>query len=325
MKIYRIKTLTLAAFLSLVALHAEAQEVALPTDSSETIELINAAHNIAGSQWEAAFNFVCAEAPEIGGRDQSPIVEPTRIFDNLSVLGRSGTVVYALNTSEGIILIDSGYPEQEESVLLAGMESLGLNPQDIKIVIVAHGHADHYGGARYLQEQYGAQIVFSEADWQMLETAAASADGTSLPPERDAVATEGVPITLGDTQVLPTLVPGHTPGSLGLVFQVQDGGVEHTVALFGGTILLTGRISSEGLHQYIDSLAHFSEIAGDLGVDVEISNHPIFNNLPTQLAALKTRTNNDAHPFVIGKQAYQYFLGVISECTKVKLARRGDL
>ena len=324
MKTYRIKTLTLAASFWLVALHAGAQEVALPTDSSETMEHINAAREIAGSQWEAAFNFVCAEAPEIGGRDQSPIVEPTRIFDNFSVLGRSGTVVYALSTPEGIILIDSGYPEQEESVLLAGLESLGLNPQDIKIVIVAHGHADHYGGARYLQEQYGAQIVLSEADWRMVE-AAASEDGTPPTPTRDVVATEGVPIILGDTQVLPTLIPGHTPGALGLVFQVQDGDAEHTVALFGGTILLTGRISSEGLHQYIDSLAHFSEMASDMGVEVEISNHPIFNNLPAQLAALKTSSDNDANPFVIGKQAYQNFLGLISECTKVKLARRGDL
>ncbi|MBT5032367.1 MAG: MBL fold metallo-hydrolase [Proteobacteria bacterium] len=326
MKSYRICAVaakfSLAAFLSLMTSHAAAQEN--PVDSAETTEHINAARDIAGSQWEAAFNFVCTEAPEIGGRDQSPIVEPTKIFDNLSVLGRSGTVVYALDTSEGIILIDSGYPGQEESVLLAGLESLGFNPQDIKIVIVAHGHADHYGGARYLQEQYGARIVLAEADWQMIE-AAASEDGTPPIPARDVVATEGVPITLGDTQVLPTLVPGHTPGSLGLVFQVQDGDAEHTAALFGGTILLTGRISSEGLHQYVDSLAHFSEMASDMGVEVEISNHPIFNNFPAQLAALKTKADDSAHPFVIGEQAYQSFLGVISECTKVKLARRGDL
>ena len=38
-----------------------------------------------------------------------PAIEPTRLFDNLSVVGSVGTAVYILETSEGF-LIDGGYP-----------------------------------------------------------------------------------------------------------------------------------------------------------------------------------------------------------------------
>jgi metallo-beta-lactamase class B len=303
----------------------QAQETSSPSESVETISQLNIAREKVGTHWQAAFDFLCAPAPSVGSPDQSPIVEPTQIFDNLFVIGRSGTVVYALQTSEGIILIDAGYKGQEESVLLPGLAALGLQPEDIKLVIVAHGHGDHYGGARYLQENYGARIALSAADWAVLDATRASEDGTSIVPSEDMIVIEGEPMILGDTKIFPVLIPGHTPGSIGLVFKVQDGDTEHTAALFGGTILIASRISSEGLQQYVDSVMHFSDITRNMGATVELQNHPIFDNMPAKLSALKTRESDSAHPFVIGETAYQNYLGVIAECTKVELARRGDL
>ena len=150
------------------------------------------------------------------------MIEPVRIFDNLYAIGRSSTIVYALTTSEGIILIDSGYGDQVDSVLLPGMAQLGLDPADVEYVILAHGHGDHYGGATHLQARYGAGVVASEADWDLMEETATRPSAVP-PPTRDVVARDGQPITLADGMVTPYLVPGHTPGAIGLVFPVHDG------------------------------------------------------------------------------------------------------
>jgi len=56
-----------------------------------------------------------------------------------------------VTTSAGIVLIDAGYADQLESVLLPGMKKLGLDPSQVRYVILGHGHGDHFGGALYFQ------------------------------------------------------------------------------------------------------------------------------------------------------------------------------
>ncbi len=306
---------TLFLALHLCVATAQAQQANSAADPVLVREHWNAARLLAGDDWREAFDFFCGPPPEDLDGSVSPILESAQLFDNLYILGRSRTVVYALTTSEGIVLIDAGYLGQEESVLIPGLIQAGLDPQDIKLVIVAHGHRDHFGGAKYLQATYGARIVVTEADWE-----AVSHSGG---PTKDTAAVEGIPLRLGDTEITPILIPGHTPGGLGLIFEVKDGGRTHQAALFGGTILAEGRISDDGLRQYIDSLAHFAEKAEEMGADVELNNHPYFNNLEVRLDALADRQTGEEHPFVIGPESYLRFLSVMSECTKTELAQRG--
>ena len=111
--------------------------------SVQVIGHLEAARQIAGAQWQSTADFLCGPNPDPGNAAASPLLEPTRIFDNLYAIGRSRTVVYALTTEDGIILIDAGYADQVESVLLPGLRRLGLDPGDIRYVIVAHGPRDH--------------------------------------------------------------------------------------------------------------------------------------------------------------------------------------
>ena len=249
-------------------------------DSVQVLQHLEAARRIAGAEWRTTADFLCGPNPDPGNAAASPLLAPTRIFDNLYAIGRSSTVVYAITTDDGIILIDAGYADQVESVLLPGLRRLGLDPGDIRYVIVAHGHRDHYGGSRYLQKQYGASIVLSGADWELLERDGADlTDGAvQRPPDRDLVAEEGRSIVLGDVAVTPVLIPGHTPGALGLVFPVRDGDEMHMAGLFGGTILITSRISDDGLQQYLSSIEHYAAVVREKGVDVEIQNHPIIRS-----------------------------------------------
>jgi metallo-beta-lactamase class B len=312
--------LLLAMFSAALCAQAPPAAPAKP-DSAAVKAIIEQAKQTAGSEWTQEANFFCLAAH--GNSDNDPVIEPTKLFDNLYAFGRTGTVTYALNTSDGIILIDTGYAKDVETVLLGGMKKLGLDPARIKVVIVAHGHGDHFGGAAYLQEHFAPRIVLSAADWDFMLNAPATPQSPA-PPRKDMIAMEGQPITLGDESVTPVFIPGHTPGSMALIFPVKDQGTTHMAGLFGGTILVAGRISDDGLQQYLRSIAHYKETAAKMKVDVELQNHPIFDGMEEKLMKLRDRKTGDPNPFIVGQASYGKFLDVMAQCMQAAIARRAE-
>ena len=312
----------LAAAASLPAAWAAPQ----PADSAAVTAIVDRARAAAGTEWPEAVEFFCGRDSGRPNRADDPLLAPTRVFDNLYAVGRTSTVVWAVTTRDGILLIDAGYPDQLESVLLPGLRALGLDPGDVKYVLVGHGHADHFGGASYFQQR-GARVALSAADWNLVESpppapAGAPAPQGLPPPHRDVVVDDGEPIEFGGLTITPALIPGHTPGALGFVLEVTDGARTHRAALFGGSILLVSRIPDEGLRQYVQSLERFAAVTRRLGVDVEIQNHPLYDGFMGKLDKLAQRRPGDAHPFVVGEDAYQRFLTVMAECSNAQLARR---
>ena len=283
------------------------------------------ARRLAGTDLTAPFEFFCVPGNARPNDFSAPPLEPIRLFDNLYAFGNSETVVYAITTSEGIVLIDAGVAAEVDPVLLPGLGELGLHPADVKLVLLGHGHSDHYGGADYFQTTYGAQVGTTEADWDTIAQAAASGRPGSTPaPSRDRTVREGEPIVLGDTTITPVEIPGHTPGALAFIFPVRDGAATHVAGLFGGTVLASAFTPAPGLTQYIDSIAHYLDVARREGVDVEIQNHPIFDDTPARLAALAARMPGDPHPFVMGTERYQRFWRVVSECMQADIVRKGS-
>src|SRR5688572_10318735 len=314
-----------------IAALADAQPPApspLPPDSPGVTAIVDRARMAAGREWGDAVEFFCGSSGR-PNRADDPELTPTRVFDNLYALGRTSTVVWALTTPDGILLIDAGYPDQLESVLLPQMRAAGLDPANVRYVLLGHGHADHFGGASYFQQR-GARIASSGADWDLIENPAPAPAGAPAaaapaglpPPRRDVVVADGEPIVFGGVEITPVLIPGHTPGALGFVFSVADGARSHKAALFGGSILLFNRIPDDGLRQYVQSLERFGAVARRLGADVEIQNHPLYDGFEAKLARLAARRAGDAHPFVVGEDAYQRFLSVMAECANAQLARR---
>ena len=279
-------------------------------DSPELKQRLEDIRTIAGTDWAETFDFLCASNANRANRPDDPELTPTRVFDNLAVVGRTGTAVWIVTTSAGLVLIDSGYEEQLESVLLKGMAALGLDPGRVTHVIIAHGHADHVGGARYFQ-QHGSRVVMGEADWSLAPTLT-----------RDVTMGDGETLTVGDVAFTFVAVPGHTAGSIGVVFPVKDGPATHRAALFGGSVLIPGFIADEGLRQYARSADHWASVTLAMNVDVEIQNHPFYDGFATKLARLPQRRPGQPHPFVVGSAGYQRFVKVMSECAQVQLARR---
>jgi metallo-beta-lactamase class B len=309
-----------------LAVRAQAPSATAPAkpDSAQVRADIEKAKRDAGAEWAGEEHFFC-EDPH-ANRADDPVIEPAKIFDNVYATGRTSTVEYEVVTRDGIVLLDSGYADDVEAVLLPGMKALGLDPAKIKDVIVMHGHVDHFGGSAYLQEHFGAHVYVSAPDWDLIEHPPAANAGAPQPPHpgRDQVTVEGQPIVLGEEKFVPVAVPGHTPGSVGVIFPVTDHGKTYMAALYGGLILTPNRISDEGLQQYLKSVAHFGEETKKAHVEVELENHAMMDAMPDKLAKLKNRTAGEPHPFVVGQSGYQKFLEVMADCTQVEVDRRKE-
>ena len=322
-------TLTLALAGTALSGQAPPAPAAPPKpDTPAVTQHLDLARKAAGTEWTQAVDFICKVNPDRANRPDDPLITPTKLFDNVWAIGRTGTMVYAVTTSAGIVLIDSGYADQLEPVLLAGLKTAGLDPANVRYVLLGHGHGDHFGGAAYFQDR-GARVALAAADWDLLEAPPAPARAGAppaapgpRPPKRDGVAVEGQGIVVGDVTFTPVAIPGHTPGSVGYIFPVKDGGRSHVAGLFGGSILTPGRISDEGLQQYIRSVEHFGEMTRKMNVDVELQNHPLYDGIEGKLERLKARRAGEPNPFVVGAASYQRFLTVMTECTRAQLERR---
>jgi glyoxylase-like metal-dependent hydrolase (beta-lactamase superfamily II) len=74
--------------------------------------------------------------------------------------------VYALEDDGedgGLLLVDAGYGSAEATTALAaGLESIGRRVEEVRRVVVTHGHVDHFGGIRFIEERRGrAPAVFA--------------------------------------------------------------------------------------------------------------------------------------------------------------------
>ena len=255
----------------------------------------------------------------------APAPPPGKAFDNLYFVGADWVSAWAIKTSDGIILIDALNNEMEATALIeGGMRRLGLDPAQIKYVVVTHGHGDHYGGAPYLAQKYRARVAMSEADWTMTETKLEFATPIwGAPPRRgagDLSVKDGDRLTLGDTTVTLYITPGHTMGTISPVFDVTSNGQKHRVMLWGGTAFNFGK-NVPRLGSYIDATRRMGTVVQAQGIDVLLSNHSAIDSSQARLAALRQQPAGAANPFVIGTPAVSRALNVMGECAQAQRDR----
>ena len=301
---------------------------------------IEAARKAAGTEHKGVFDVTCgyltpptqAAAQPAAARTPGPpardtwFTEPAKVFDNLYFLGQSEYSSWAVVTSQGLIVIDAIFNYSVEDEVVGGMKKLGLDPAQIKYVIVSHGHGDHSGGAKYLQDKFNAHVLLGAADWDLLDRSNGSK------PRRDMVATDGQKLTLGDTTITIYATPGHTLGTLSTVFPVTDHGEKHVVASWGGTAfnwlnnggrgyITPDKPATFWFKSYDESARRFRDIAAKEGADVIIANHTIFDGSKTKLPAVLARKAGDPNPFVVGKEGVLRYLTTVDECAQAGLTK----
>lgn len=230
------------------------------------------------------------QRPAQAGAQNAKAIPPFRIFDNLYYVGVDYVCAYIIKTSAGLIMVDTlydkftGHPVQT-------MPQLGLNPKDIKYVVVTHGHNDHFGGAKGIQTLSGARVAMTEADWTLMERSNRAADTLV---RRDIVIKDGDTLALGDTTLKMYVTPGHTPGVASMEFPVYDGGKQYKAFLFGGHNVTSNQV--EAFEMMIASVKRL--MAALQGVDVNLTSHPWAALILERGEKLKSRKPGDPHPFV---------------------------
>ena len=325
-----------AAFLALAVVTAQTPNT--QPANSEVERHIAVAQAAAGAEHRGLFTAVCNTARSViaqaaappradgagagaraGGPPPPPPreswhAEPVKVFDNLYFVGMTEYSAWAITTSQGIILLDAIYDYSVEDEVVGGLKTLGLDPAHIKYVVVSHGHGDHAAGAKLLQERYGARLVMSAADYDLMD-----AQNPPWKPRRDIVATDGYALTLGDTTLTLHLTPGHTEGTISTLFPVRDGGRRYTAAAWGGTLFNFGPIRGR-LVAYGQSAERFRGLATKAGAEVILSNHTIYDGSKTKLPAMATRRPGQAHPYVVGTDVVARYLTVVGECAQAAVA-----
>ena len=248
-------------------------------------------------------------------------IDPAKVFDNLYFVGSKIHNSWALVTSDGIIILDTIFTYNSEEEIIGGLKKLGLDPAKIKYVIITHAHGDHVGGAKLLQDRFHARIVMGGPDWDSIEK---SVNGyPEGKPKRDITADDGQKITLGDTSVTVITTPGHTPGTLSMIFPVKDNGRPLTVVYSGGTAF---NFPSTGpnFDIYINSQSKLAAAAAAANATVFMSNHSEFDNAVAKFKMIASRKPGEPHPFEIGREAIARYFVVGGECAEAAKLRFAD-
>jgi metallo-beta-lactamase class B len=310
---------------SLVVLSMMASLTFAQNPQNEIDAHLTAARNAAGFDFTGTLARLCvAPAFTTGMRDVAPgkpparetwFTEPAKVFDNLYFVGSKIHSSWALTTSDGIILIDTLYTYNSEEEIVGGLKKLGLDPAKVKYVIVTHAHGDHVGGAKLMQDRYKSRIIMGGPDWDSIEK---SVNGYPQgKPKRDIVADDGQKLTLGDTTVTILTTPGHTPGTLSMIFPVKDHGRTLNVAYAGGTAF-NFPSTVPNFDIYIQSQKKMAAAAATANATILMTHHSEFAYATTKIKLLGVRKTGEPHPYEIGKEAVARYFTVTDECAQAQ-------
>ncbi|MGD8488717.1 MAG: MBL fold metallo-hydrolase [Anaerolineae bacterium] len=147
-----------------------------------------------------------------------------------------GTNCYLLTGEEGTVLVDPG-PAGGATEVIAGAQALGVQPGDVHLILVTHGHWDHYGAVPQVKAWGGAPVAaypgepeFSQ-DRRNALPPAQTLRGSVVrwlylllaplahfaPLEVDLLLEDGASLAPYGVGAYTVLLPGHSPGSLGVV------------------------------------------------------------------------------------------------------------
>jgi glyoxylase-like metal-dependent hydrolase (beta-lactamase superfamily II) len=171
-----------------------------------------------------------------------PLVSyPITIVPGVHLLGRlSPAAAYVVETSRGLVLVDSGM-ESDATSVKRQMASLKLDWRRLRAILLTHAHADHCLGAQHLREATGAPIYAGRKDSAVLRAGGPREALFSTyqmpevkvhPTTVDVELKGGEVIDFGEARVTALATPGHTAGSICYLLERND-----VLTLFSGDFI----------------------------------------------------------------------------------------
>lgn len=206
-------------------------------------------------------------------------VAPFEIADGLFYLGSSDIAVYALNTPDGIVLIDAGYGAGAARVL-GNMRKVGLDPARVKIILSSHAHFDHAAGFTALRTHMPEALLYAADDERPALESGGRTDFygsmTYTPVRVDRPLQDGQVITLGGRSLQAHVTPGHAQGCTSWTFQLNIDNAPRDVLLICSLTILPDRFYEEARYprpQRLADLDNSMRVLSGLRCDVFLSPH----------------------------------------------------
>lgn len=227
-------------------------------------------------------------------------IQPIQLFDNLYFVGTTSVGAFIISTDEGLVMLDTGNDDEDVAMMVADMKKLGLNPADIKLIMISHEHFDHYGGVQYLKKNVcpQAKVAMSLVGWNMLQTVPLTGPYIGKRPKSvDIYLTDGMKIKVGHTIFEIISTPGHSPGCMSFIFPVTDHGESHVAGIMGGSAVFPTWTET---WLYKASIEYFRSFAMNAGCDVGL----YFHSQEAFFTKLRLRKPGEIHPLIIGKEEF---------------------
>lgn len=164
---------------------------------------------------------------------------PFKMFGNLYYVGDRRVSVHIIDTEEGLVMIDTGYPDMYEQIK-DSIEALGFDVKDICAIFHSHGHYDHTGTTLQFKKVSNAKTYISRIDNEIVNgtlnlswTEEAGIDPLE-PFDCDVLIDDGDVFSFGNTKIRCVSAPGHTDGVLAYFVNVEDGEKSVIAAMHGG-------------------------------------------------------------------------------------------
>ncbi|EDK26440.1 metallo-beta-lactamase [Vibrionales bacterium SWAT-3] len=231
-------------------------------------------------------------------------VEPFQMFDNVYYVGDRWVSSYAVETTKGLVLIDTlDFPYS--MWIPTNLEKLGLQDKAITHILVTHGHSDHAGGAQYLQSEYDSKVVMTQKGYELAISQANKSSGNNsfLPPKVDFFVQDSSSLIVGGDEFKFYLTPGHTEGDYSIDLMVKDEGIPHRAFVVGGHSI--NARDPKLAKQFFESMDRVREIALQPPVvSVNLSNHPHKNHLFANRE--KRNVDGSNNPFISESNFFRF-------------------
>ena len=251
---------------------------------------------------------------------------PHKIIANIYYVGSKDLASYLITTPQGHILVNSNLESSVPSIK-ENVERLGFHFNDIKILLISHGHFDHCAGSALIKQLTGAKYMVMEGDVPVIEDGGRSdfqyshsTDFLFKPTKVDRVLHDGDEVRLGNVVLTAHLTAGHTKGCTTWTLQVSEDGKLYNVVIVGSPNVNPGYklVHNSTYPQIAQDYEHMFQVLKALPCDIFLGAHGSYYGMTVKFSrAGQDKTN----PF-IDPSGYRDYVADREQAFRAELAKQ---